>query len=288
MTNDLNDFYLLKQNEQYFSIRPEFYKNNKYNPLDLFGVVKPNKNDFEEFGFDNIEDCKNIIKDVTIKGKDIGVLDSGRCFELELSPSFKNIITQPIIEEIDAVDRIVDKSFMKWYSSWGQTINMDLQPDFYTCFYLVKHPDGGRDTIVTDGTFSYIDGTTSSTLNMYKICNKISFNSGSYTAITGVGLKRTEPIFYLIQYNSQLYTFDGTEILLTTNQTITDENFINNGITDLTTLGKEIWDSKFPLKTGLKILAFTNINKTDIELSCAITPYKPIDKFNKFQIMIKR
>ena len=46
--------YLVKQNNQYYSIKPDFYSNGNFIPLTLAGVDTPNDDDFNNNGIDDI------------------------------------------------------------------------------------------------------------------------------------------------------------------------------------------------------------------------------------------
>lgn len=48
--------FLLKQNNQYYTIKPEYYSNGQFQPLTLEGGTTPNENDYENFGFDDLND----------------------------------------------------------------------------------------------------------------------------------------------------------------------------------------------------------------------------------------
>jgi hypothetical protein len=46
--------FLIKQGEQYYSIKPEFYVDGNFTPLTLSGGINPNSDDYNNFGFENI------------------------------------------------------------------------------------------------------------------------------------------------------------------------------------------------------------------------------------------
>ena len=46
--------YLIKQNSQYYSIKPEFYQDGQFTPLVLSGGDKPNDDDYNNQGFDDV------------------------------------------------------------------------------------------------------------------------------------------------------------------------------------------------------------------------------------------
>jgi hypothetical protein len=48
--------FLLKQNNQYYTIKSEHYQNSQFQPLTLEGGEQPNENDYESFGFNDVND----------------------------------------------------------------------------------------------------------------------------------------------------------------------------------------------------------------------------------------
>lgn len=85
----LNKF-LIKQNNQYYSIKPEFYQNDQYSPITLAGGDIPNDDDFNNNGIDNINDLCN--KYNTEKYLSSGeVLDDGKLFTFSIPNNIKNI-----------------------------------------------------------------------------------------------------------------------------------------------------------------------------------------------------
>ena len=48
--------FLIKQNNQYYTIKPEYYQNGQFQPLTLEGGEQPNEADYESFGFDDVND----------------------------------------------------------------------------------------------------------------------------------------------------------------------------------------------------------------------------------------
>ncbi|KAA8674912.1 hypothetical protein [Clostridium sp. HV4-5-A1G] len=48
--------FLIKQGTQYYSIKPEFYQNAQFSPITLAGGEIPNEDDYNNLGFDNIND----------------------------------------------------------------------------------------------------------------------------------------------------------------------------------------------------------------------------------------
>ncbi|MBU5268877.1 hypothetical protein [Clostridium cochlearium] len=48
--------FLIKQNNQYYAIKPEFYQDGQFQPLTLEGREQPNENDYKNFGFEYVND----------------------------------------------------------------------------------------------------------------------------------------------------------------------------------------------------------------------------------------
>jgi len=48
--------FLIKQNNQYYAIKPEYYSDGQFQPLTLEGGEQPNENDYEKFGSDDVND----------------------------------------------------------------------------------------------------------------------------------------------------------------------------------------------------------------------------------------
>lgn len=55
--------FLIKQGNNYYSIKPEYYDTNATNfaPLELAGNLIPNKTDIENYGFNNLNDLNTEI-----------------------------------------------------------------------------------------------------------------------------------------------------------------------------------------------------------------------------------
>jgi len=83
--------FLLKQNNQYYTIKPEFYSNGQFQPLTLEGGTTPNENDYENFGFEDVNDLLIPQNSKAINGVDKGVLEEGKYFEIELDNDVKKI-----------------------------------------------------------------------------------------------------------------------------------------------------------------------------------------------------
>lgn len=50
------DKFLLKQKNNYYTIKPEYYASGQFQPLILEGGEQPNENDYESFGFEDVND----------------------------------------------------------------------------------------------------------------------------------------------------------------------------------------------------------------------------------------
>ena len=83
--------FLIKQNNQYYTIKSEHYSNGQFQPLTLEGGEQPNENDYENFGFDDINDLLISQNTKTIQGIDKGELGEGKYFEVELDNEVKRI-----------------------------------------------------------------------------------------------------------------------------------------------------------------------------------------------------
>lgn len=107
---------------------------------------------------------------------------------------------------------------------------------------------------------------------------KIVVMSVSYNAEANLNLPTLiNPIvlekFILFQYKSQLYTFDGTNIVLSPSQELDENNFINNGFIDATSITEEQWNTTFLDKSNVKLLMWTDdTSKTDVNLEIEIIP----------------
>lgn len=82
--------YLIKQNNQYYSIKPEFYNNGQFTPLILSGGDKPNDDDYNNQGFDDINNLctKYNTENYMSSGE---VLENGKLFTFDVSDNFKNV-----------------------------------------------------------------------------------------------------------------------------------------------------------------------------------------------------
>lgn len=82
---------LLKQNNEYYTIKPEYYQNGQFQPLTLEGGEQPNENDYENFGFDDVNDLLISQNTKTVQGVDKGGLGEGKYFEVELDNEIKKV-----------------------------------------------------------------------------------------------------------------------------------------------------------------------------------------------------
>lgn len=301
--------YLIKQNNIYYSIKPEFYKNINYNPLTLYGDAKPNLTDFEQFGFNDLISMKEFISTKMLKGKDLGVLGSGKYFEIELDSGCNKILSQPnILAEVEVTNSAwTNPMTLPLKVNKYQTVSFLLKDDNYSRFEFRSTYGGLYGTYVTyysdgssisnsDGSQELNDGTWNYTfknmkLDETKMCNKINIQAGPRDDTSFVLFKiyKYYKLRYLIQYNSQLYTFDGNGLVLSQSQILDENNFIANGFSNVTLITEDMWNNRFPLKIGVKLLAYTDkIDVSNFDVDCSLTPFRPIDKFNKFNLMIKK
>ncbi|MCS4464731.1 hypothetical protein JTT01_14010 [Clostridium botulinum] len=85
MTPYIFNFYkfLLKQNQNYYTIKSEFYKNNNYKPItELEGKEVLTQNNFETYGIDDLNLLTKTIDTRVINGIDKGRLGSGKYLRL--------------------------------------------------------------------------------------------------------------------------------------------------------------------------------------------------------------
>lgn len=100
--------------------------------------------------------------------------------------------------------------------------------------------------------------------------------------------------FLISNKNNVLYTYSDMNIVLSSSQTLDDNNFTTNGFDDVTIITEEQWDSAFSDKTGLKLLIWTDdMDKSEIIMIYEFkNPYRPIDVLKKnndgkFDILMK-
>lgn len=81
--------YLLKQNDQYYTPKSEFYKNGNYEPItQLSGKEILEQNDFETYGIDDLNLLTKTIDAQVLNGIDKGSLGRGKLFEIPFSNDF--------------------------------------------------------------------------------------------------------------------------------------------------------------------------------------------------------
>ncbi|NFV12667.1 hypothetical protein FDG09_06940 [Clostridium sporogenes] len=84
--------YLLKQNDQYYTIKSEVYKNSNYKSIaELEGKEILTEHDFETYGIDDLNFLTKTIDTQVVAGIDKGSLDSGRYFSINIANDFINI-----------------------------------------------------------------------------------------------------------------------------------------------------------------------------------------------------
>lgn len=85
-------YYLLEQNNKYYTIKSEFYKNGNYKSItELEGKEILTENDFETYGIDDLNSLTKTIDTQDVKGTDKGSLGNGKLFEIPFSNDFLNI-----------------------------------------------------------------------------------------------------------------------------------------------------------------------------------------------------
>ncbi|HDK7138318.1 TPA: hypothetical protein PTV74_002186 [Clostridium botulinum] len=291
----LNKF-LLKQNNQYYTIKSEFYKNSNYEPIaDLQKKEILTQTDFETYGIDDLNLLTKTVDTQNINGTDKGRLGNGKLFEFEMDSNHKKMINQP---KFDTEVEVTNSAWLNQakfpLASGGiyQYFNFELKEDYYSRFdinftytatsqYIIYYTDGTKNTVFGDNNDIY--NFKNSVLDKTKQCKRISFrsdvSSGSFLSFK---IFKEYKLKFLIQYKSQLYTFDGTNIVLLPSQELDENNFINNGFIDATAIGKGQWNIAFPDKSNLKLLMWTDdMSKTDVSLETEIIPFRPIDKLKK-------
>lgn len=85
--------FLIKQGDNYYSLKSEFYTDNQFFPLTLTDGESPNDNDFKNNGFDDINDLVKVITSdsvVTIESNS-EILDEGNLFRFNIPDNFKDI-----------------------------------------------------------------------------------------------------------------------------------------------------------------------------------------------------
>ncbi|WP_460285722.1 hypothetical protein [Clostridium sporogenes] len=81
--------FLLKQNNQYYTLKSEFYKNDTYEPIkELQGKESLTQSHFETYGIDDLNLLTKSIDTQVINGIDKGSLGSGKYFEIPFGNDF--------------------------------------------------------------------------------------------------------------------------------------------------------------------------------------------------------
>ncbi|GAA0083006.1 hypothetical protein [Clostridium sp. CTA-6] len=84
--------YLLGQNDQYYTIKSDFYKNGNYEPItQLEGKEILEQSDFETYGIDDLNLLTKTIDTQIINGVNKGNLSNGKLFEIPFNNDFMNI-----------------------------------------------------------------------------------------------------------------------------------------------------------------------------------------------------
>lgn len=87
---NVTSFFLIKQDNQYYNIKPEFYTNGVYKPLLLADGETPNESDFLNKGFKNLNDVLIEYKEGSIKSS-ASDLEEGKMFSFNIDSEFKSI-----------------------------------------------------------------------------------------------------------------------------------------------------------------------------------------------------
>ncbi|WP_243108718.1 hypothetical protein [Clostridium rectalis] len=88
---------------------------------------------------------------------------------------------------------------------------------------------------------------------------------------------------YLIQDKTNiLYTLNENNLLQSPSQILDENNFINNGFTDIDLVTRDLLLSKFQSLEGIKLLVYTdNLEKKECEMIYNCERFRPIDKLKK-------
>nr|WP_242568059.1 hypothetical protein [Clostridium botulinum] len=307
--------FLLKQNDQYYTIKSEFYKNGNYEPIiELEGEEILTQADFETYGIDDLNLLTKVIDTQVINGIDRGGLDSGKYFEFGLNNDIKKISNSDKIYSTEIIEDFEEDNKFNFDGRWQIITDSDSNIKNY----LFSTPPGSYKS--SDLTFkckckkikfkyklTYTSGhgSYSFTVDEQKLnidCSndwrtfemqfdndvehefKFSLNNnGEYTrlCIDNISIF-TMTNKQLIQYNNTIYTFDEDSIKLSPSQELNEDNFKVNGFNDVTAISSEQWNKIFPNKKNVKILMLANdIEKQQCEMIYNCEPFKPIDKLKK-------
>ncbi|AVP64193.1 hypothetical protein [Clostridium sporogenes] len=311
--------YLIKQNNQYYTIKSEFYKNGNYKSIaELEGKEILTEHDFETYGIDDLNLLTKTMDTQDVKGTDKGSLGNGKYFEIILNNFIKTINSQLIYKykRPSYTDAIYYWVKSDYYGGGTMPINNEVQKLFdgdintsitttiHGAHFGIKfnHPTCIRKIEINIGTYDFLsvfssnDGIEWNNIVQYTKEKSIILDdygnylyyrffvkrSNDYTTVREITLYELIKNYYLIQYNSQIYTFNGTNIILSPSQVLDENNFTNNGFIDVAEIKEEQWNTNFPYKSNVKLLMWTDdMNKTDISLETRINSFRPIDKLKK-------
>ena len=336
----VNEF-LLKQNNQYYTIKPEFYSGGKFQPLTLEGGEQPNEIDYENFGFDDANDLLVPQDTKVIQGIDKGELGGGKYFEVELDNEMKKInnienqqgdsLIPELTSNIDKGYEVSasgeqDERFRAWkvfdkkngsYDCWkayNSSTPQWIQIKLPIKKYVGKYSITSRGELYNfpikswrlEGSFDGVDWTILdeqkdvamwgyNETREYKIKHitndylyyRIYITDKHEGAIDIGEIQFFLPSsIFLIQYNTQLYTFNGLNIVLSPSQELNQDNFMTNGFYSPEGISQEQWNNVFSDKADVKLLAYTDdLEETEIKAECEIEPFTPYDKLNdEFEI----
>lgn len=311
--------FLLKQNNQYYTLKSEFYKNSNYEPIrELEEKEILTETDFETYGIDDLNLLTETIDNEVINGIDKGSLGNGKYFEIILNNFIKTINSQLIYKYkkpsyTDAIYYWVKSDYygggtMPIHNEVEKLFDGDINTSVTTTIHgahfgiKFNHPTCIRKIEINIGTYDFLsvfssnDGIEWNNIVQYTREKSIILDdygnylyyrffvkrSNDYTTVREITLYELIKNYYLIQYNSQIYTFNGTNIILSPSQVLDENNFTNNGFIDVAEITEEQWNTTFPDKSNVKLLMWTDdMSKTDVNIETEITPFRPIDKLKK-------
>lgn len=290
--------FLIKQNDQYYTIKSEYYKNGNYESIaELEGKEILTQTDFKTYGIDDLNLLTETIDAQVVNGVDKGNLGSGKYFEISFNNEFKTIKQNEVAEISKDLTKgqkyygsreaysnnIVSNAFddnyntiYKPYDSFSAWVTVEFNEPKEIIKYTVNtgdnSPNVSTSLYFSDNNIDFIKVGESeyygnSPSNFSKIFKSYGFHK-YWRVYRGQGsnwveFKEIEMMGYnypkmLLIYNFQLYTFNNTEIILSPSQELDENNFINNGFIDATAIGREQWNIAFPDKSNLKLLVWTD------------------------------
>ncbi|HDK7176483.1 TPA: hypothetical protein PTV31_003094 [Clostridium botulinum] len=323
-----NSLFLLEQNNQYYTLKSDFYKNGEYEPItELEGKEILTQNDFAIYGINDLNLLTKPIDTQNFNGINKGNLGSGKYFEIMLNKDIKKIINTDIdttkLKDLiplltsnnsngftistnseydkDLVYKLFDKNLsttVRFYRNYGAGGDIFIKFPYSVKIKKVQISDGtiryaglGNLKYYTNNSsvqFNYTNNNNNnyiinSDVNVdYISLNVYSGNQGDPIYIPEIYIYGEYFYKFLIKYNSQLYTFDGTNIALSSSQILDEINFIDNGFDNVTSIAEEQWNITFPNKSDLKLLMWTDdMGKTDVSIEIGVIPFRPIDKLKK-------